>query len=179
MDDIRGFHGVKYRALSNVYPHSMRIPDGPHIPPELVGQRVLTLEHAFQACKFLETEDMFAVLDKERAGDAKAEARLRQFAVRDDWQAVNLGILWQLLLVKFDWNSYSITNQPLSILLATYPARLFEENTWGDTFYGTVNGVGQNHLGLLLQDVRDFRRAQMQHAGSHSPGGALLSDTHR
>lgn len=31
---------------------------------------------------------------------------------------------------------------------------LIEENTWGDTFWGTVNGVGKNKLGLILMDVR-------------------------
>ncbi len=39
-------------------------------------------------------------------------------------------------------------------LLATWPADLQEGNTWGDTFWGVVNGVGENHLGNILMDVR-------------------------
>ena len=31
---------------------------------------------------------------------------------------------------------------------------LVEENTWGDSFWGTVNGRGENQLGQILMDVR-------------------------
>lgn len=30
-----------------------------------------------------------------------------------------------------------------------------EENNWGDKFWGTVNGVGENHLGKILMRIRD------------------------
>ena len=31
---------------------------------------------------------------------------------------------------------------------------MFEENTWGDRYWGTVNGYGENHLGIILMDIR-------------------------
>jgi len=30
-----------------------------------------------------------------------------------------------------------------------------EKNSWGDTFWGTCEGVGQNHLGRLLMKTRE------------------------
>ena len=44
-------------------------------------------------------------------------------------------------------------------LVATYPAKLEEGNNWGDTTWGTVNGVGHNLLGLILMDVRKELRS--------------------
>lgn len=32
---------------------------------------------------------------------------------------------------------------------------LEEGNTWGDTIWGTVDGVGENRLGKILMRVRD------------------------
>ena len=39
-------------------------------------------------------------------------------------------------------------------LLQTCCCPLFEENTWGDRYWGTVNGYGENHLGIILMDIR-------------------------
>ena len=32
---------------------------------------------------------------------------------------------------------------------------IVEGNTWGDVFWGVCNGIGENHLGNILMDVRD------------------------
>jgi hypothetical protein len=39
-------------------------------------------------------------------------------------------------------------------LLATGDAELIEDNDWGDHFWGVCMGVGENHLGKLLMQVR-------------------------
>jgi predicted NAD-dependent protein-ADP-ribosyltransferase YbiA (DUF1768 family) len=39
-------------------------------------------------------------------------------------------------------------------LLNTGHRDLFEANTWGDRFWGTVDGEGSNHLGRLLMKIR-------------------------
>lgn len=39
-------------------------------------------------------------------------------------------------------------------LLATGCRRLEEGNDWGDREWGTVEGVGQNRLGLILMQIR-------------------------
>ena len=40
-------------------------------------------------------------------------------------------------------------------LLATGDEHLEEGNTWGDTTWGTVNGIGENRLGKILMKVRN------------------------
>ena len=45
-------------------------------------------------------------------------------------------------------------------LLATNDEYLIEGNTWGDRFWGTVNGEGRNQLGIILMQVRDELRAE-------------------
>ena len=42
----------------------------------------------------------------------------------------------------------------LEKLLATGDEHLEEGNTWGDTTWGTVNGIGENRLGRILMKVR-------------------------
>ena len=38
--------------------------------------------------------------------------------------------------------------------MATGDAELVEGNTWNDTYWGVCNGVGHNHLGKILMQVR-------------------------
>lgn len=33
---------------------------------------------------------------------------------------------------------------------------IVEHNTWNDTFWGVCNGTGENHLGEILMDLRDY-----------------------
>ena len=40
-------------------------------------------------------------------------------------------------------------------LMATGNCQLIEGNTWGDRYWGVCDGVGQNHLGRLLMEIRD------------------------
>ena len=47
-------------------------------------------------------------------------------------------------------------------LLATGNSLLIEGNTWGDYFWGKVNGHGENHLGLILMDVREKLKWSME-----------------
>lgn len=43
-------------------------------------------------------------------------------------------------------------------LIATGNAYLEEGNQWGDKFWGTVNGNGENMLGKILMKERDILR---------------------
>ena len=42
-----------------------------------------------------------------------------------------------------------------SRLINTGDAILIEGNTWGDTYWGVCDGVGENRLGKLLMEVRE------------------------
>ena len=62
----------------------------------------------------------------------------------------------QLLMTKFAWPGEQ------DLLLKTGTAELIEGNWWGDTFWGVFNGAGQNHLGRLLMEVREFYDLQRE-----------------
>lgn len=68
--------------------------------------------------------------------------------MRDDWERVKLAVMLDLLRQKFAHADLRAQ------LIATSDDVLVEGNTWGDTFWGMCNGVGLNHLGRLLMQVR-------------------------
>jgi hypothetical protein len=72
--------------------------------------------------------------------------------LRADWEDIRLEVMLNLLRQKFAPGSELRTK-----LETTTPHELVEGNTWGDTFWGVCNGVGQNNLGRLLMQVRDER----------------------
>lgn len=118
---------------------------------ELDGTIYPTLEHAFQAAK----TDVPAEREMIRTlGNPQwARNRGKTVTLRSGWDAVKLDVMRDLLRQKF-------RNPKLAAqLLATGEAHLFEGNWWGDTYWGTVNGKGQNHLGRLLMAVRNELRA--------------------
>lgn len=131
---IDSFSGP-YRFLSNFYDRA----PGP------------TVEHLFQAAKTTDREWKEAILSASTPAFAKKLGR--QAPMRPDWEDVKLGVMRDLLTTKF-WagTSYAIA------LLATGDEQLIEGNTWGDTYWGVCDGVGQNWLGRLLMEVRDELR---------------------
>jgi hypothetical protein len=104
-------------------------------------------EAAFQAAK---TDDL-KWRERIRHADTPVEAKQlgRQAPLRPDWEKTRVDIMRQILVSKF-------SNEPLrQKLLATAPAFLEEGNTWGDRFWGTVDGIGINMLGKLLMELRN------------------------
>ena len=105
-----------------------------------------SVENAYQAAKCLHDEDrLFFYTCK--ASEAKRRGRVIE--MRPDWDEVRLDIMLYLVRQKF-------AKEPLrGKLLATAPNEIQEGNWWGDTFWGTCNGRGENHLGKILVQVRD------------------------
>lgn len=133
---VKKFSG-KYRFLSNFYT----------CPVEFGGIMYKSSEHAFQAAKSTNTSDRKKVRNAKTAGEAKKLGR--QITLRPDWEKVKLDVMYQILADKFS------RNKDLRIeLVNTGDAHLEEGNTWGDTFWGTVKGVGKNHLGKTLMRIR-------------------------
>lgn len=117
------------------------------------GVKYPTSENAYQAAKSLDPEvrEIFVNI---KPGEAKKLGQTVQ--LREDWEQVKIGIMEQILLSKFqsmelviklvyetgienDWESWQ---------------DLIEGNDWGDTFWGVCEGVGENHLGKLLEELR-------------------------
>lgn len=132
----------EYRFLSNFY-HSPIVLDGITFP---------TVEHAFQAMKTNSHYERQMIAECSTPGAAKSFGR--KVKLRSDWEQVKENIMEICLCRKFD-------NPELrQMLLDTGDAILIEGNTWGDTYWGICNNIGQNKLGQLLMKVREmYRRA--------------------
>jgi predicted NAD-dependent protein-ADP-ribosyltransferase YbiA (DUF1768 family) len=52
------------------------------------------------------------------------------------------------------WDKFTRNAELRDKLMATNPKHLEEANRHGDTFWGTVDGVGENNLGVLLMEIR-------------------------
>lgn len=133
---ITEFQGP-YRFLSNFWPCDVF----------LDGVRYPSVEHAFQAAKTLNTEMRLYIRDLGTPGEAKKAGR--GVTLRTNWEIIKNNVMGDLLRQKFIYNS------PLkNMLLATSTLELIEGNTWGDTYWGVCNGVGENHLGKMLMSIR-------------------------
>lgn len=70
--------------------------------------------------------------------------------LRDDWEEVKDDLMYRIVLAKF------LQNPSLAdALIKTGNAQLIEGNTWGDTYWGMCDSVGENKLGEILMRVRD------------------------
>ena len=135
---ITAFRG-KYWFLSNFYAASG---SGHH----------RTVEHRFQSIKAADEREAAWVRSAPNPVEAKRRGGLVR--MRPDWDEIRVGVMETCLRDKF------ATNPLQRMLLATGDAHLEEGNTWGDRFWGTVNGVGENMLGKLLMKIRDEIRAK-------------------
>lgn len=108
-----------------------------------------SVENAYQAAKCQKLEDRPRFISI-KASEAK---RLGQVVeIRVDWNTRRLDVMYELVKQKF-------TEPRLrQMLLETGEEEIQEGNWWGDRFWGTVNGVGENHLGKILMRVRSEAR---------------------
>lgn len=136
-DGITSFSG-KYRFLSNFWLCE--------IPYD--GKIWKSTEHAYQAAKFTDE----AIKEEIRAADKPGETKRinRKYKPRPDWDNIRKDVMLDLVRIKF-------TNHPdlKQKLIDTGNAKLVEGNTWGDTYFGVCNGVGENWLGKILMQVRE------------------------
>ena len=132
----------KYRFLSNFY-GAVTMYGGVLYP---------TSEHAFQAAKTEDQAQRRHIRKARSPGEAK---RLGQkVSLREDWDGMRVAIMREILIDKFKRHPDLAQK-----LLDTGDAPLVEGNTWGDRFWGCVDGHGENHLGLTLMSIRsEFRK---------------------
>lgn len=133
---INSFTG-QYAFLSNFFPCNFEL-------DELQFQNA---EAAFQSQK---TESGLQQRTFQYLPPTKAKALGRKVVLREDWEQVKISIMYEVLWAKFTQNP-----NLARLLLNTNEEELIEGNTWGDTFWGTVDGVGRNELGILLMIIRD------------------------
>lgn len=136
-DKIVGFskkNGTEF--LSNFHPATVAF-DGVLYP---------TVEHAYQASKTLDAK--IRELIKKSNSPAEAKKLGRAVSLRQDWVDVRVNIMKGLIQEKFQ-------NPFLQhLLLLTGNKELIHENRWNDKFWGVTNGVGENWLGRIIEEVR-------------------------
>jgi len=116
-------------------------------------------EHAYQAAKTFDPKLKWQI--RVAATPKIAKQLGKTVPLIPMWDEINVGIMFEILLCKF----ITITGSKLTEkLIDTYPNKLIEGNTWGDTYWGMVYNentkkwVGQNKLGRLLMLIREMRR---------------------
>ena len=140
---IASFRG-DYEFLSNFYPCEIIMGFGPE-QSTFIFQNA---EAAFQAHKSPIYEDLSKF---ENITGAQAKKLGRNVNLREDWNDVKVDIMRHVVLEKF------IQNPDLAVkLMGTGTRKLVEGNDWNDTFWGVCDGVGENHLGNILMEVRDM-----------------------
>ncbi len=137
---VLGFKN-EYRFLSNFWPSEV----------EFDGEVYLTVEHAYQAAKSNDVEYRRLIKDCSTPGQAKKLSKklLKQSSIREDWDEYKLLVMLDLLRKKFKHSELR------NLLIQTNGMELIEENSWNDVFWGVCKGVGENHLGKLLMQVRE------------------------
>lgn len=132
---INSFKG-DYFFLSNFFP----------APVKYNGITYASSEAAFQAQKTLDIKERLEFSD---LNPSEAKRKGRHVRLRDDWEEVKEDIMFDICYAKFS------QNKDLGDKLDKTGCEFLEEgNNWGDTFWGTVNGKGENRLGGILMKVR-------------------------
>lgn len=137
---IAEFRGA-YAFLSNFF----------SAPITYGGFRFASNEAAFQAQKTTSQKERQRFTRLTDPADAKALGR--KMCLRSDWNKIKIRCMYEICMTKFIQHP-----ELLHELEATGNAVLIEGNCWGDRFWGMVNGSGENHLGLILMDIREKLR---------------------
>lgn len=131
------FFSEEYRWLSNFWP----------APVYYDNVKYPSIENAYQAAKFPpDARHQFTTITPQKAKKLgkKANLDLR-------WHKEKVTVMRHLISQKFA-KSTDLARK----LIETYPKKIIEGNTWGDTFWGICNGKGDNNLGILLEQQRSY-----------------------
>ena len=126
----------KFYFLSNFYPCTIVIDGFEYQSAKAAFQGQKSVQHAH-----LFTGDITPL-------EAKRLGRRIPIDVRE-WNARRLEVMKRVVWAKF------AQNPKLRKMLIAVTEPIVEDNTWGDTYWGKCRGVGSNHLGQILQEVRD------------------------
>ena len=132
---IESFRG-KYFFLSNMYL-------SPFVDSK--GFMYKSSEHYFQSHKAVEAKVARKIIKAITPSECKRLGRICKLV--DDWDYIKDIIMKEALELKFQ-------GELANMLISTFPCQLIEGNTWGDTYWGKVNGIGENKLGILLMELR-------------------------
>lgn len=141
--DVLEFYSEENRIYSNMYSCMFYIDD----------KLYRSSEHWYQCNK---TTDL-ALYEKIRFCHNGYEAKKLggTITIRDDWDKIKLEIMF-----KGVYNKFKQIPRLRERLLATDDGMFVENNRHGDQYWGVCNGVGENHLGKILMQVRSVLRRE-------------------
>lgn len=154
----KSFNG-DYAFLSNFFP----------APFILNGFTYPTAEHFFQASKTLDPAEQLGIISGCKTA-LEAKQAGKKVHLRKDWEKVKVQIMRTGVYAKFAQNP-----QLQKRLVDTWPEKLIENNNWGDTFWGVCDGVGENHLGKILMELRRDLIIGLPIDGSQKTFAAILA----
>lgn len=126
-------------------------------PIRLKGQLWPTSEHYFQAQKFAGEFDEAEIRLAKSPGIAARMGRSRKRPLREDWESVKDGIMYEAVYAKFTQHVHL-----REILLGTGDAMLVE-HTENDSYWGDGgDGTGRNRLGQILMQLREALRLEAE-----------------
>lgn len=129
-------------------------------PIQLEGTFWSTVEHYYQAQKFIGTENEGLIITIQNAKtpmEAATIGRDRTLKLRCDWEQVKTQVMWQGVLTKF------LTHTDIQKILLDTGDELIVEDSPIDYYWGCGRDkTGQNQLGKILMKVRqDIRQQQL------------------
>lgn len=133
---INRFYG-EFGFLSNFHPSPMKFDN----------RKYPTAEHAYQCAKTSDAGEQNAMAAEKSPGRVKRLGA--KCTLKKNWDHMRVQVMTDVVRAKFQQNA-DLAEQ----LIGTGDAYLEEGNDWGDTFWGTVDGVGKNVLGNILMQVR-------------------------
>ena len=119
-------------------------------PITLENVRWPSVEHFYQAQKYLGTETASQIRYAETPLKARKFGQNRSLSPRSDWDLVKELVMRQAIEAKFSQN-----RQIRELLIATGDAELVHESS-SDLFWGrSSDAIGDNRLGIIIMDVRN------------------------
>lgn len=155
LETIDSFKG-KYRWLSNfhVAPVFGMLPDGSLM-------KVPSTEHAYQMRRFRDYPDVaMEVATASTPAMAKRLSKEYKLLTVIGWDDIKQTVMYSALYQKFHRTLHPDLCQKL---VDTDPYILVEGNTWGDTYWGVCDGVGENHLGRMLMEIRNLLKRDFKY----------------
>ena len=129
----------KYKSFSNFSRH----------PFVVNGTEWPTVEHYYQAQKFLDNERIELIRLTSSPSEARKLGREKGLPILPNWDEIRDDVMFEALHAKFRQHS-----EIAKLLLSTGDALLVEENPF-DSYWGCGrDGNGKNRLGLSLMKVR-------------------------
>ena len=155
--DIIGFK-KEYKFLDNSYSgsrgpfvHSVFLYDGSRLSDIFIAA-----EHAYQCSKAKTYNEAHSIARLPHADQAHRNGR--KLDLRPDWEDIKLDVMGEILRSKFSTEDLDTggSKSMARKLMDTGDQNLINETKFKrNLFWGTYDGVGENHLGKLLMEIRE------------------------